>query len=53
MVEFIVVDATKRISTDVKHPMHLHGHKFAVVSMHDVIFHILKIKELFIIKSFN
>ena len=36
MVEFIVVDATQGITMDVKHPMHLHGHKFAVVAMHDV-----------------
>ena len=36
MVEFIVVDATQGTTMDVKHPMHLHGHKFAVVAMHDV-----------------
>ena len=36
MVEFILFDATQRISMDAKYPMHLHGHKFAVVAMHDV-----------------
>ena len=37
LVEFVIVDATRRsIPLTTKHPMHLHGHKFAVVAMHDV-----------------
>ena len=39
LVEFVVVDATRfplPVSLTPKHPMHLHGHKFAVTAMHDV-----------------
>ena len=38
LVEFFIVDTTLTdVDLEIKHPMHLHGHKYAVVAMHDVI----------------
>ena len=39
LVEFVIVDATRSplpVPLTTKHPMHLHGHKFAVLAMHEV-----------------
>ena len=39
LVEFVIVDATRfplPVPLTPKHPMHLHGHKFAVTAMYDV-----------------
>ena len=39
LVEFILVDATHTVlpaRLEAKHPMHLHGNRFAVVAMHEV-----------------